>query len=257
MVVEELKILIGIPTSGRVEGRTTFSIASLIAYFAGGGCRTRQPAAIGLSLQLQQSSVIHSNREALSSCATYGKPCLPNRHLMEQGALEALQTDCTHILFIDDDMTFEPQAVDLLLGRRQPIVGVNYTFKQLPIDFIAVSLDGSKRVPTTPNSYGLQEVAYIGFGLCLIETRVFRNTQKPWFLPEYVPELDTYTTEDNPFFGRARKAGFPCLVDHDASKMVGHLGQFEYRWDTMIQLAKSWEDKAKCPRTEQSPPVPK
>lgn len=227
--MSDVRILIATPTAGRVVGRTSFDLASTVAYLSGRGVTTRIDADIYLSLQHQESSVIHSNREFLAGCAIGGKGNHPDADL---AVLRGLESNFTHLLFIDDDMTFAPQAVDLLVGRRQPIVGVNYCFKKFPIEFMAVSLDEKRRIPTTAQSSGLEEVSYIGFGLCLIETRVFRNTPKPWFLPEYVPHLDTYTTEDNPFFARARKAGFPCLVDHDASKLVGHIGPFEFRWDS-------------------------
>lgn len=233
--MSDVRILIATPTAGRVEGRTSYSITSAVAYLSGRGARTRQDADVYLSLQLQISSVIHSNREFLAGCAAGGKGYLPNADL---AVLQALESDFTHILFVDDDVTFEPRAVDILIGRRHPIVGVNTTFKQFPIDFMAVALDGKRRVPTTASSEGLEEVAYMGFGLCLIETRVFRGTPKPWFLPEYIADADTYTTEDNPFFARARKAGFPCLLDHDASKLVGHVGPYEYRWDSAEELKK-------------------
>jgi hypothetical protein len=39
-----------------------------------------------------------------------------------------------------------------------------------------------------------------------------------------------YTTEDNPFCQRIRAAGFPTYVDHDASKLVGHIGMHTYEW---------------------------
>lgn len=231
----DVRILIALPTAGRIVGKTAYDLASLVAYLSGRGATTRVDADVYLSLQLQESSVIHSNREFIAGCAAGRKGYIPNAEL---AVLQALESDITHVLFIDDDMSFAPQAVDLLIGRRQPIVGVNYCFKKFPIEFMAVALDGKRRVATTESSTGLEEVSYIGFGLSLIETRVFRNTPKPWFLPEYIPDLDTYTTEDNPFFARARKAGFPCLVDHDASKLVGHVGSFEFRWDSAktIQL---------------------
>ena len=70
----------------------------------------------------------------------------------------------------------------------------------------------------------------MGFGLCLIESRVFDKLQTPWFLPSYKDGV--YTTEDLPFFFHAREAGFLAYVDQDASKYVGHIGSCDYRWHT-------------------------
>jgi hypothetical protein len=75
----------------------------------------------------------------------------------------------------------------------------------------------------------------MGFGLSLIEARVFRALQKPYFLNQY--RNDAYTTEDLPFYYQARAAGFTAYVDQDASKQVSHIGSLEYRWDQQFEEA--------------------
>ena len=54
---------------------------------------------------------------------------------------------------------------------------------------------------------------------------------QPRFPIWFNPETKRYTTEDHPFFVEARKAGFKCYVDHDASKLVRHIGSFEFSHD--------------------------
>jgi len=186
----------------------------------GGGIATRPDTGLDINLDLQESSVIHSNRELL--------------------AKRALQAGRTHIMFLDDDMLFEPQIADILFGRRQPVVAVNYMIKSFPLEFVAVGLNG-RRIITEEKSTGLQEIAYTGFGVSLFETRVFAGTPQPWFQPEFVPESDCYTTEDNPCFRRIREAGFPCYVDHDASKLVQHAGNFNYGWRQYTRPVKQKE----------------
>ena len=120
-----------------------------------------------------------------------------------------------------------------MLGRRQPIVVTNYLIKTEdwctnPL-FVAVDLN-DKRVPLTDQSTGLQPVAYSGFGASVIDVDVFRKIERPMFMPEYNRETGKYTTEDNPFFKRAREAGYPVYVDHDASKLVRHIGQSVWNW---------------------------
>lgn len=204
-----IRLAICVPTAGMVHACTNYSTVSLLAYLTG-GLKSRPNETLEISYLQQVSSVIHANRETLVN--------------------QALQKECTHLLFIDDDMYFEPNAVDILLGRRHPIVVVNYCFKKYPIDFLAVSLDGTRRIPTKEDSTGLEEISYSGFGLSLFEIEVFKKVPKPWFLPEYVPELDVYTTEDNPFYRRAREAGFKVYLDHDASKLVEHEGTMKFAW---------------------------
>lgn len=207
--MENIRVVVGVPTSGRVMAQFAHSLAGLIARTAG-GVKSRPDEVVELELATQESSVIHANRESLVD--------------------GAIKRNATHVLFLDDDMAFDAGVLDVLLGRRVPIAAVNYPMKKFPIEFVAVGLDG-RRVVTNDDAKGLQDVQYTGFGVALIETRVFLDTPKPWFLPEYVPDLNVYTTEDNPFYRRARAAGFKCLIDHDASKLVAHVGHFAFSWN--------------------------
>lgn len=209
---KSIKLVVAVPSSGRNHFGFTFSLASLMARFAG-GVPTRPDAEITVTLDGQVSSCIHSNRELL--------------------VRRAIDNGMTHLLFLDDDMSFDPRVVDILLGRRQPVVACNYLIKDsddVAPRFVAVSPCG-RRIITRESSVGLQEIAYSGFGVSLFETRVFADTPQPWFLPVFVPEASSYTTEDNPCFERIRQAGFPCYVDHDASKLIEHNGEKKWRWD--------------------------
>lgn len=220
---ESIKLLIAIPTAGTVKFIFAYSLASLIARLTQ-GITTRPDEEFSVSIEGQVSSVIHSNRELLA------------RHSVDNGY--------THLLFIDDDMGFNPSAVDIMMGRRHPVVACNYLIKHpdhVDPQFVTVGLNGH-RIVTRAESTGLQEIAYSGFGLSLFETRVFKDTPQPWFLPKFVPEANCYTTEDNPFFERVRAAGFPCYVDHDASKMVDHNGDKSWKWDQW-RPPKPKEDK--------------
>jgi hypothetical protein len=155
-------------------------------------------------------SVIHANREVLVA--------------------QALEWGATHVLFIDDDMCFNPKAVEVLLGRKQPFVACNYPRRLLPIKFTACALDMVTPMVTNEQSEGLEEAGYTGFGLSLIERQVFEKVPQPWFLPRWREESKSYTTEDWPFCEKVREAGFQVLVDHDASKMVGHIGEHVFEW---------------------------
>lgn len=209
---ETIKLVVAIPTAGTVNFAFAYSLASLVAKLSG-GVPTRPGAGLDITLDGQVSSVIHSNRELL--------------------VRRAIDSGKTHLLFLDDDMGFDPRVIDVLLGRRQPVVATNYLIKH-PDDadpqFVAVSLDG-RRIVTRESSTGLEPISYSGFGVSLFEVDVFRKTPQPWFQPEFVPESNCYTTEDNPCFRRIREAGFACYVDHDASKMIDHNGAKKWRWD--------------------------
>lgn len=219
---EEIRLVIAFPSAGLVRGRFAYSLACLVGSLSQ-GVKTRPEASLLVSMDYQESSVIHSNREQIVT--------------------RVINSDATHLLFVDDDMSFDPRVGEILLGRRLPVVAVNYPIKEFPMNFVAVTPDG-RRIVERPDSTGLQEVAYTGFGVSLFETHVFKKTRQPWFLPKFVPEKNCYTTEDNPCFERIREAGYIPYVDHDASKLVSHHGSFEYHW-------QQWQPPKKAEVTEE------
>jgi hypothetical protein len=206
----DIRLMAGIPTAGRVPIDFCNSLAGLMARFASTSVPTIPDRSISLSLRTFASSNWITNRERL--------------------ARMAIDEDFTHLVFLDDDMSFDPRVLEILLGRRHDVVVVNYLIKSEPAqDFVAVDLNG-KRVSTTEKNTGLQEVAYSGFGVSIIATEVFKRIPQPWFIPDFNAEKSEYTTEDNPFFEKVRKAGFKVWLDHDASKLVGHVGQKQWIW---------------------------
>lgn len=205
---ETIRLVVAIPTTGMNLCEFTHSFGLLMAYLTR-PIKTRPEAGHEVVLDLQKSSCIHWNREEL--------------------VYRAIENKMTHLLFLDHDMTFEPNILDIMFGRRQPVVACNYLIKSENAEFVAVSENG-RRIITDKESTGLQEIAYTGFGVSLFETHVFQKTPQPWFMPEFVPPA-RYTTEDNPCFRKIREAGFKCYVDHDASKLVGHADTSRiWRW---------------------------
>jgi len=205
-----MKLTIGIPTAGMVHVGFMHSVIDLLTsvYTRGLPSRAGEPVQIGLVTEIGTNWI--ANREKIA------------RRAVDEGA--------THLLFLDDDMTFEHDVLDVLARRRVPIAVTNYLMKTPERDtFVAMALEGG-RVATTEADTGLQPIAYSGFGVSLFETRVFKQTPQPWFAPDFLPEKSTYSTEDNPFFRRAREAGFEVLLDHDASKLVTHFGLGAWDW---------------------------
>lgn len=211
--MSEVKVAVAIPTAGSVRMSFTYSLCGMIAYAAANRISTIPECPVSLSLRVLESSNWITNREKLA-----------------RGAIDAGDT---HLMFLDDDMVFEPQVLEVLLGRRQDIVVTNYLIKTEPAnkaEFVAVSLDG-KRIPTTESSTGLMPISYSGFGVSLISVEVLKKTPQPWFLPDFSANNGgEYTTEDNPFFRRAREAGFSVYLDQDASKLLSHSGTKTWNW---------------------------
>ena len=223
---EKVKIGIAVPTAGLVRAACVFSLMQLVGQLA----QTRlwpEAKEQGLTVLMREGSGIAPNRERMVS--------------------EAIEANCTHVCFVDDDMSFDPPAFASLARRRLPIVGCNYRMKFPPAEFTAVHLDRSRgRMETTAESTGLEPVDYMGFGLSLIETRVFKALERPWFLNRYLDGV--YTTEDLPFFWAAREKGFTAYVDQDASKHIGHIGIHDYRWhDSFTKPEQKTEELATQP----------
>jgi hypothetical protein len=197
-----------------------YSLAGLVAYSAANGVKSRPEAVCQVKMDVQESSVIHTNREQIVARAIAGGQ--------------------THLMFLDDDMVFEPHILDVLMGRRHPIVVANYMIKTEPAseaDWVAVALTGN-RVPITEETKGIYPIASSGFGVSLFEVEVFKKTPQPWFAPKFIPETNAYSTEDYPCYERLRNAGFTVYMDADASKLVSHLGSKAWNW-------KEWNPKPK------------
>lgn len=86
-----------------------------------------------------------------------------------------LQSDCTHILFIDSDIKFTYEQVERILSHDEDIVGGFYTIKQ----------DGPTRLCCNtladvgkPNEDGLVQMKYMGTGFLRISRKVFEVMQQ-------------------------------------------------------------------------------
>jgi hypothetical protein len=200
----------------------TYSLTKLMMYFAQNRvypeCETQK-----IDFDTVEGSGIGANRETL--------------------VLKALDSDCTHILFIDEDTIFAPHALHTLASKRKEVVGGNYPMRFKDCGFTALTLDKKARVITGPNSVGLEQVYYTGFGFCLIERSVFEKMKRPWFLIGYNTDRNIYTTEDVAFGAQLMELGIPWYVDHDASKLLTHMGSYAYHWKETFDALQSAEVK--------------
>lgn len=144
---------------------------------------------------------------------------------------EALKWKATHILFIDDDMSFMPDVIKRLLKNADlPVVACNCTKRVYPITFMSLDFAGQE-VKTTDETVGLQEVMMTGNAVVLIQAEVFNKLSKPWFAFPYYPKEDIFETEDYYFNRKVTEAGYPIVIDHDASKGVIHVGSHHFIYD--------------------------
>ena len=205
---ENVKFAIGVPTAGLIHGETVFGMCTIVGTMS--QIQVYPETTVqSMSILIQPGSTIPRNRQKIVNAA--------------------LEQECTHLLFIDDDMAVTADAFLTMARRRQPIVVCNYRMRGEPYSFTAMRPDHSGRVITRKDSTGIEPCKYAGLGMALIETRVFKALKPPYFLNRLID--DEISTEDVPFFLDAKEAGFQAYVDHDASKQVAHIGEMTFRWN--------------------------
>lgn len=202
------KILIAIPTRGRWESAFCMSL-----------CRLVQRSG-AVQIETIDSALTHVNRERLATIA--------------------VKSGHSHILWLDDDMTFPPDALEKLLAHGLPIVGTNCVARPMPehgLRYHSTSaIDAGKwfkPLLTHKASSGLVKVVGTGFGVLLIDVDVFRRIEQPWFPIEWLPEHKLHQGEDIGFCRKAREAGYQFFVDQDLSKSIRHVGSFPFGHDDL------------------------
>jgi hypothetical protein len=221
-MTEEIRLTVGIPSSGFVRSGFAHSLANLMGHLCSVGIKTRTHKSLIIKLEMIEGSVIHMARELIVT--------------------RALESDSTHLLFLDDDMVFDADILDSMFARKQPVALCNYLLKTEEPVFLSVDKN-KQHILTSETSTGIELADSGGFGVSLFETEVFKKTPQPWFLPLYIKEQGKYTTEDVPFFYRVRKQGFPVYVDHDASKKVEHIGNKRWSWNKDFPVSNNQSSK--------------
>jgi hypothetical protein len=167
------------------------------------------------------------------STATWSSSLVPfaRTKLVETAA----KMHADYILFLDADQTFPRDTLSRLLAHGKEIVGVNVAKRNSKATGTAIGLAGERiDEPRT----GLEEVSNLGLGICLIKIAVIAKMNLaakakggsvyPLFMIGQVGP-DAWFSEDSYFFNKAREAGLSLYVDHDLSREVGHIGEFEYK----------------------------
>ena len=121
----------------------------------------------------------------------------------------ALETDCTHFLFLDGDEIFPENLVIKLIAYNLPIVSAYVCVKNHQEKPNSYVLHKGKYINYKGN--GLEEVDACGFGNILIKREVFEKMEYPWFA--YEDSKKKITTEEMYFFEKAKKLGYKIYVD--------------------------------------------
>lgn len=228
-----MKIMVAIPTHVHVPALFAADLANLFAFTT-----ARFPEGTQLGLVMRVGTYVHSARNDLLR--------------------EALRQEVDFVLWLDSDMRFPPDTLLRLLSHRVPLVGANYSTKDFPGRFVAIKTVTKPGVPgkvlaTLDDSEGIEECEAIGFGVCLLDMASVKSWLDPEaedfhpFFFEWVEGMGTQYGEDVLFCNRLRDAGGRIFVDHELSKVVAHIGDYEY---TTGHAALSEEMKADAPDNE-------
>ncbi len=153
---------------------------------------------------------------------------------------KALADGFEYVLFLDSDMRFPPNIIEKLLAHNKAVVACNYSQRRLPPKPVAFYDFKKIKYVYSVNKTGIEPVAAIGMGVMLIRLRDVANLPQPWFQIHYDANVRMWCGEDMFFCDLVTKGGGEVYVDHDTSKMIRHIGTFEYMHE---HTAEFMEDK--------------
>lgn len=144
-------------------------------------------------------------------------------------AVQAINNKSEYLLFIDDDMTFEPDLLDKLIANGKDVCGVAYR-PRADVGQITYFLDEThiKRIEESndPKYKTLFECHATGTGVMLIKCEIFKKIPRPWFEFKYGPMGNCRQGEDWFFCEKARNNNFTIWAD--PRPKVNHLGEIVY-----------------------------
>jgi len=147
-----------------------------------------------------------------------------NRHVL---VAKALQEKCSHLLFLDDDMTFPDDLLIRLIQSKKPVIAANCTTRSFPVVTIAHDLKG--KVLDSRGKVGYQKVQHVGCAVMMLDTEVLRKLTIPLFMMEWIPDLRDYCGEDVYFCMKLQSEGKADIwIDHTLSQEIGHIGRLVY-----------------------------
>lgn len=145
-----------------------------------------------------------------------GADIASSRNRIAQAARNA---KATHLLFVDYDMFFPPDAIQKLLNHDKDIIGATYNFRQDPPKSTAIPVEEAY-------TDKIFKCNGIGAGLLLIKTEVFDKVSSPWFMFGYNEKGEMLYGEDTYFVQRAIQAGYEVWADPTLE--VKHIGEKLY-----------------------------
>lgn len=226
-MTQGIRLAVCVPCYGDTKSKFTLSLSQALIRF------------------MQCKMVDHEDNDIPREVEMFFVSCSMLTESRHRLVAEALTWGATHLLWLDADHVFPADTIPRLLQHGADVVGANYARRVTPtaptacrIDHDDDGEDVKNLVYTTlekANEGALEEVAHLGFGVCLMNMRVFDMLQVhadkddgnflPLFKFDEIPGKVGMIGEDVYFFRKLRAAGARVMVDHGLSWEVGHISE--------------------------------
>ncbi len=215
----KIHVAVCIPTAGLWRDVFGLSLASMVQHFE--KYQVGNVEGQKLTLLTSKSSMLCWNRETLL------------RNIYDKAE------EVTHVLWLDDDMTFPRDTLHRLLLHDKDFVAGQGVTKEVPADPTATGMDGF-RCYSDPEKQGLQEIKHVGLAVALMKAKPeVREMKEPWFEQKWQEEVKAPSGEDVFFCHRLRdELKMRLYVDHELSRQIGHIGAFEFTHDLVGRMAE-------------------
>ncbi len=170
-----------------------------------------------------------------------------------------LASDCSHLLFVDSDITFDIPCVAGLIMADKDVVGACYPRRHILWDRVAASAKQGRDPEANASSYAIRlkergkldnnlcEVDGIGLGMTLIKRHVLQHMvdaylEELWFRDDAEGGVETVAifqlminserlllTEDYSFCERLKAQGFKTWMYLGPGSPVDHSGMYTFR----------------------------
>lgn len=191
----EISVMIGIHSYGTVHVETMFCLVNAIA-----------------ALPYKKKFVIEKH-----AYAPYGK----NRIIRK-----AIEGNFTHLIIVDGDMVFDPDAFVRLIDRNVDMVGANYNKREPGFKPIIrmKNEDGSLRVPSELPKEAMAKVFSVGGGFWCAKVSMLKQLDQPYF---DMPFVNGVLYGDDVYFCKLiNDAGFTVWCD--TTMKLYHIGDYPY-----------------------------
>lgn len=221
MSSDHLRVLVGVPSGQHWVAQFGVDLGSLMVQFY----MKRVPGYRSQELRVAnvRSSILPKNRLDCIKLAKKGR--------------------ADYLLFLDTDHSFPSDMLHRLIAHGKPIVAVNCVTKTIPSQTTARAFnpDDPQGIPvySDPDKHGLERVWRVGTGVMLIRRDAFEAIPHSAWGMVFCEEADTYQGEDWSFCQAAQAVGIPIFIDHDLSREVGHIGNFEYTHEYVGEVKRS------------------